>query len=123
MSQDSYDVRSSQPEEVVHTIRFQGNGAAPVTKTNGPGVTVTRTGVGVIDLIWSDNPGTFLGALFGFQATTIAGVAGMTAVCGAFNATTRTLTINVGAAAAGALIDLAAAQWCTAVVHFKQTAV
>jgi hypothetical protein len=120
--QDAYPERSTQPELVSHLVKFVG-GTNAVTKVFGPGVTVTYVGTGIVDLTWSESPGTFLGATSGFSATVIAGVSGEVASFGVFDTATRTLQLNIGNAAAGTPTNLAASQWLTIVAYFKQTAV
>lgn len=118
---DAFPTHYSQPELTGHFVKFVG-GAAAATKLYGPGVTVTYSGTGLIDLVWAENPGTFLGMTWGLHATAPAAVKGMTITCGDFNATTRTLRLNIFSSAF-ALADLAAAQWAMIDLKFKQTAV
>src|ERR1041384_457909 len=121
MSQEAWNDRFTEPELVSTLIKFTGAGAAPVVKNFGRGVVCTRTGVGVVNLIWDENPGQYVGILgHCFEATVQSGVKGYTVVPGVYNATTRTLTINY-TNAGETLTDLAAAQQLTLVVGFKRT--
>lgn len=101
-------------------VRFVG-GTAAVTKVTGPGVTVTWISTGIVDLTWGTNPGTFVGATFGLQATTAADVKGHTVVCGVFNTSTLKLRLNI-TNASESLHDLAALEWLTCRVTFKDSA-
>jgi hypothetical protein len=121
MTQDAGLLRSSEADEVDTFIRFTGAGAAPVVKNRGKGVATTRTGVGIVNLVWDESPGVFLGIKsWAFDATAQAGVKGYTVVAGDYTAATRTLTINI-TNAAEALTDLAAAQRLALTVVFSRT--
>jgi hypothetical protein len=111
VQQDFYQPLAAEANLRDHVIRFVG-GTTAVTAVAGTakGVTVTYISTGIVDLTWAVNPGLFLGATFGFQATTQSAVKGYTAVAGAFNTTTFTLRLNI-TSASDALIDLAAVQW------------
>ncbi len=113
-------VRAGEPETREHLIKFVG-GTAAVTKVFGQGVTVTYISTGIVDLYWPDNPGTFLLATFGFQATTASGVKGYTVVPGVYNASTLKLRLNI-TNASESLTDLAALQWLVCRVAFKEIA-
>jgi hypothetical protein len=116
-------VRSSEPELVESVVKFVG-GTAAVTKVFGQGVTVTYVSTGIVDLTWgtSPGPGNFVGCVgHCFEATTAADVKGYTVVPGVYNTSTRTLRVNI-TNASDALADLAALQWLTLKLAFKQTA-
>ncbi len=121
MASDYYDCFISEPDLRLDFVRFVG-GTTAVTKTHGNGVTVTYIGVGLVDLTWSVNavPGTFVGLAGApaFQATTAAGVKGFTCVPGVYDATTRTLRLNI-TGATEVLTNLAALQWLSLTVLFK----
>jgi hypothetical protein len=120
MSQDSWRVKYSEPEINATYVKFTGAGAAPVVEVFGRGVTCTRTGVGIVNLVWDENMGTYMGIMgYCYEATTASAVKGYTLVPGAYNATTRTLTLNM-TSAAEALVDLAAAQQLSVTVGFKR---
>jgi len=104
-----------------HVVNAVG-GSTAVTKVNGPGVAVTRTGTGLYLLTWSDLPGNFLGLTWGLNATTPANIAGHTIAAGLYSATAGTLAISVYNAA-DALHDLAALEWMTLVCYFSATSV
>lgn len=118
---DFYEALCSIPGTRAHLIKFVG-GAAAVTKVFGEGMAVTYIGTGIVDLDFSgnaNNPGTFVGMVATFQATTPSGVKGYTVVPGLWNATTKKLRLNI-TNASEALADLAAAQWLTCIVIFKE---
>lgn len=116
-----FDCMASEPEFRSYFIKFVG-GAAAVTKVFGQGVTVTYSATGIVNLTWTENPGNFLGATFGFQATTASAVKGYTCVPGVYNASTKTLTLNI-TGATEVLTDLAALQWLNCWVMFKASSV
>jgi hypothetical protein len=121
MSQEAWDSQVSEPNVVSQYIKFTGAGAAPVVKVNGRGTTCTRTGVGLVNLVFDENMGTYVGVMgWCFEATVQAGVKGYTVVPGVYNTTTRTLTLNI-TNQAEALTDLAAAQQLSIMVAFKRT--
>lgn len=117
---DTFPPRVNEAGERDYLVRFVG-GSAAVTKVTGPGITVTYISTGIVDLTWSENPGTFLGATFGFQATTAADVKGHTCVPGVWNASTLKLRLNI-TNASESLHDLAALEWLTCRVSFKDSA-
>jgi hypothetical protein len=119
---NAYPLRTTQPEAKCHFVRLDGAGAAAPTKTYGDGVTVARSGAGVLTLTWTDTPGTFLGATFGFGATTASDVDGFTACHGAYSTTTLVLPVNVFSDTPAAA-DLPANTSLTIIVWFKTTAV
>lgn len=121
MGQDGYELHTSQPETFEHFVKFVG-GTTAVTKLYGPGVTVTYVSTGVVDVTWSETPGTYLGFTSGLHATTQSGLKGFTIVGGDFNTTTRTVRLNIYNSSF-ALADLAASQWAMLNFRFKQTAV
>lgn len=107
---DLYPVRGTIPEEHVDTVKMVGTGASAPTKVYGPGVTITRDGVGEYTLTWSENPGTFLGIYPAWQATTPADLKGYTVVAGAFASNALPIIVYNASDAAD---DLEAAQWLT----------
>jgi hypothetical protein len=121
MAGDGYELHSSQPETWSHFVKFVG-GTTAVTKLYGPGVSVTYVSTGVVDVTWAENPGTYLGFTFGLHATTVSALKGYTIVGGDYNATTRTVRLNI-TNSSFALADLAASQWAMLHFLFKQTAV
>lgn len=120
---DIYEITgSSEPGLNLHVIRFVG-GSAAVTKVLGQGATVTYVSTGIVDVSWAgnaNNPGVFLGLAGAplFQATTAADVKGHTCVPGVYNATTKTLRLNI-TNASESLHDLAALEWLTLVAMFR----
>lgn len=120
MSQDAWEQMSTEPDEYVSRVRFVG-GTAAITKLFGRGVTPTYVSTGLVDLVWAEFPGTYVGIDgFGFDATTASAVAGYTCNAGAYNATTRTLRISIYNGS-NALADLAALQNLTIGISFKRT--
>lgn len=120
MSYDTWPAKFTEPEVNATYVKFTGAGAAPVVEAFGRGVTCTRTGVGLISLVWDENPGTYLGVGgWCFEATTASAVKGFTVVPGVFNTTTRTLAISI-TNASETLTDLAALQQLSITVLFKR---
>jgi len=118
MSYYSNRVQSTEPTEVQQVVRFAG-GTALVSKLLGRGITVVYVGTGLINLVWADPQGTYIGLVgHTFDATAPAGVAGYSAVAGDYNAATRTLPINIFSGG-NALIDLTATQRLTIRPSFK----
>ena len=119
MSQGAYPSRSTVADGVEHLVRAVG-GASAITKTNGKGVAVTRTGTGAYLLTWSESPGNLLGATSGLAATTSANLAGHTVTFGAYDQSAKTLAFIVRNAA-DAAHDLAALEWVTLRVAFSHS--
>jgi hypothetical protein len=115
--QDADPVRSTTAGLQMHVIRFVG-GAAAVTKQTGTGegVTVTYVGSGVVNLVWTHSPGTFVGALFSVQAATPADIDTYTVTADTWDSSAKTLPITLSEA--GTPTDLAADEYCTCVVMF-----
>ena len=118
---NNFEHYNTQPEVVEHFVKFVG-GTTAVTKLYGPGMSVTYVSSGVVDLTWSETPGTYLGFTHGLHATTQSGLKNYSIVGGDYNATTRTLRLNIFNSA-GTLTDLAASQWAMLAVKFKLTSV
>lgn len=121
--QDTNPVRSPVTELVLCPVRFVG-GSTAVTKVSGEGATVTYIGTGLVDVTHDEAQGTYVGLVGApaFEATTAADVRGHTCVAGVYNATTRTLRLNI-TNASDALHDLAALEWLTATLLFKRVSV
>lgn len=118
MSFDPFPYRTSEPELTGSIVKFVG-GAAAVTKLFGKALAVNYVGTGIVNLVWKENPGAFVGVLgHCFEATVHAGVKGYTVVAGVYNPATFTLQIQIFNSAF-ALADLAALQWLTIVLGFK----
>lgn len=121
MSLDAWDLASTEHREVDCFVRFTGTGASTPTKDYGRGVTVGRTGAGVITLTWAENQGRYLGVKgFCFEAATQSALKGFTMVPGDYNTSTFTLTLNI-TGATEVLTDLAAAQHLSLTVAFART--
>jgi hypothetical protein len=102
-----------------HVVRFVGNAGATPTSYIGPGVTLAWVSTGIIDITWTNHPGTFLAHKSStFQATTASQVKGFTVVCGDYNATTMTIRINI-TNAGETLADLSSTQKLCMVFEFK----
>jgi hypothetical protein len=118
---NAYPVRVTEPEVWGYIVVLTGAGAATPTKTLGQGVTVGRSGAGVLSLTWGENPGTFLGCTFGFGATTAADLDGWTVSHGPLSAS-YVLPLAVFDEAPAAA-DLPAATTLTLIAWFKRTGV
>lgn len=121
MAMDAFDCAATEADVVLQFLRYTGNGTGQPTKIYGKNITLNRTGVGVIDITWTEMPGTFGGcAGFCFDAATQSGVKGFTVVPGAYSNSTRTLTINT-TNAAETLVDLSTVQNLSLTFWFKRT--
>jgi hypothetical protein len=118
-SLDSWPIRSSEPGLFLEPVKFVG-GAGAVTKVKGRGVTVTYIGAGLVDLVFGEDMGNFLGVVGRcFEATVAAGLKGYTV---------RPGRLQLGDAHAApqhhergeALTDLAALQWLTLLLAFQR---
>ncbi len=120
MAGNESPVRSPTAETIVHNVRFVGgtNAVTKVTDT-GPGVTCTYISAGIVDLVWSDEPGMYDTAQGLFQATTPADVKLYVLVPGAWSASTKTLRLNMYES--GTLTNLAALEWLNVTVTFKKS--
>jgi hypothetical protein len=121
MSRAQSELNSNVIEGRLHTVRFVG-GAAAVTKAAGDGVTVTYTATGRVTLSWSAaiNPGNFV-SIVGhcFQANTPGDVKNYEVIAEPYNATTRTIILNMYES--GTLTDLAALEWLSITFMFQET--
>lgn len=105
-----WDCKNAQPKVVDHYVCMLGTGAAQPTEIEGASVTLNRTGVGIIEIIWPDFPGSYMGMVgHGFSATAQAALKGYSVVAGAFDTTNLKVTINI-TDSTNTLADLAAAQ-------------
>lgn len=121
MSLEEYPLRSSVPESYDHFVKFVG-GTGAVTAVEARGVTVTYISTGVVDLVFKENPGNYLGCKgYCFEATTQSALKGYTMVPGVFNTTTFTLRLNI-TNNLDTLADLAALQWLSVTLKFKRAA-
>lgn len=115
---DFYEPRTSEPDLREHIVKLLG-GVGAVTLVRGRAIKANYISTGVVDLVWSENPGYYIGPDgFCFHATTPAQVKGYTMVASAWNVATKTLRINI-TSAADALVDLAALQWVAFSVLFE----
>ena len=118
---DTTDLAANIAGMQAHVVRFVG-GTNAVTKVagTGPGMAVTYISAGVVDLDWSgnaNNPGTFVGMVALFQATTPADVRLYVAVPGAYNSSTKKLRVSMYES--GSVTNLAALEWLTCVCFFQ----
>lgn len=115
-----WEAMCSQPKTVDHFVSMLGAGAAPVVKLEGASVNLNRTGVGVIEIIWPDLPGAYMGCVgHCFEATAQAALKGYHVVIGDFDASNLKVTINI-TNTADALTDLAAAQRLSLTFKFRK---
>lgn len=116
-----WELFASQTKEVDHFISMLGTGAATPTKLEGATVSLNRTGVGIIEIIWADFPGSYMGGKGPcFEATTQAALKGYTVVVGDFDTSLLKVTINI-TNASDALTDLAAAQRLSITFAFRNS--
>lgn len=115
--QDADPVRSPTPGVQMHVVRFVG-GASAVTKQDGggEGITVTYVGSGVVNLVWANAPGTFLGGIASVQAATPGDIDTYTVTFDTYD--TSTLTLPLTLSEGGTPTDLAANEYCTCVLFF-----
>lgn len=91
-----------------------------LTTQEANGMTLTRTGEGAYLITWADNPFQFIGANFGFVATTRADLKGYTVVFGDYSSTAKTLAFTIFDSTFTAA-DLIAAQRVCIEVTFAET--
>ncbi len=121
-NQDADPVKSPSPGVQMHVVRFVG-GAGAVTKQDGggEGITVTYVGSGVVNLVWADAPGTFIGAIASVQASTPGNIDTYTVTFDDYSSSTLTLPLTLSEG--GTPTDLAALEYCTCVVMFYRPGV
>lgn len=107
-------------EERLYRTRVLGTGAADPTKQAGPGVTITRTGVGVFKYTFAKNPGTFVGIEgFAFGADAPAAVKGYSISHDTLDTTGGVFSMEVSLwDSANAAVELAAAQYLSITFAF-----
>lgn len=114
---DADPVKSPSPGLQMHVVRFVGGASAVTEQTGGgEGITVTYVGSGVVNLVWTKSPGTFIGALGSVQAATPADIDTYTVTFDTFDTSTNTLPLTLSEA--GTPTDLAANEYCTCVLFF-----
>lgn len=115
-----WELMDAQPKAVTHFVRMLGTGAAQPTKVEGASVNLNRTGVGVIEVLWPDFPGSYMGCRgHCFEATAQAALKGYSVVIGAFDTTLLKVTINI-TDSTNTLVDLAAAQNLSLTFGFRK---
>jgi hypothetical protein len=100
MSLDAWQKKSTEPDTIELEVTMVGNATITTTPTKGygKGVTLNRTGVGVITLTLAENIGSFVGGAgkFSFQtAGTASTLAGWSVVFGAFDTAQKVVTVNI----------------------------
>lgn len=121
MSLDSFDDQCIEPGLIKSYVKFTGTGASAVVKNFGRGMQATRTGVGVINLVWDESPGTYMGVIgWCYEAPTQAALKGYTVVAAPYVVATRTITINI-TNSTDTLADLAVLQQLSLTIGFKRT--
>src|SRR5689334_7853496 len=113
---DASQEKSCEPGLINCDVRLLGTGAAVPTKVNGYNVLVARSGVGVLSLTVVDVVGLYAGAVYGFEASTPANLAGFTVVLTPTSNNVIGVQIYNGS---NTLTDLAAAQWLNLTLKFK----
>ncbi len=123
MALDSFEVESTEPEEVIYRVRLLGTGAAAPTKVLGKGITVGRTGVGVYTLTFDSLPGAPYGLEgYGFGGATPLALAGCTVVLTTPTAGSLVYTLTVYGSTFAAR-ELAATEYLTVGLLFKRVTV
>jgi hypothetical protein len=122
MSHAEFPIKFTEPDLRAHVVKFVG-GTAAATKVFGKGMTVTYISTGIVEIAWPNaaaTPGAWIGpAGECFEATTQADVKNFKAVVGVYNASTRKLRVHLFES--GSLADLAALEWLTLVLLFKES--
>lgn len=117
---DYFPSRSSEPENREEIVRLIGNGTGTPTKGSGRHVTLARSGVGVYTATFTESPGAFVRHIGpALQSSTGADLKNFSAVYKDYNATTRTIEIQVYNAA-GAATDLSSVQSLSFGALFKK---
>lgn len=114
---EKYPPLVSEPELFTVKVRILGTGAATPTKVYGKGITVARTGAGVITLTFAASPGTYCGYQWGIDATTPGNVKNHDVVLTATSSTVYTVNFYDASAAAH---DLAATEWINLSLDFER---
>lgn len=114
MSLDKWMKKATEIDMVDLEVTMTGNASITTTPTKGygRGVTLNRTGVGVITLTLAENIGNFIGGAgkFSFQTSgTASTLAGWSVVFGAFDSAQKVVTLNIfnGSLAAADLLTSA----------------
>lgn len=114
-TKDADPVRATVAGCQLHFVRFVG-GAGAVTKEIGEGITVTYVGSGVVNIVWSAAPGTFVGGFGTVQAATPNNVDTYTVTLDTYDSSTKTLPITLSEG--GVPTDLAASEYCNLMLVF-----
>lgn len=120
-SDAGWELYATTPKAKHHTVVIQGNGTGQPTQIEGPGITLNRTNVGIIDITWSTLPGRYIGLVSrSFEAATPSQLKGYSAVTTRFDPTTLKSTLNI-TDATNALADLTSTQFLTLTFEFAQS--
>lgn len=124
MSLDLWNDKASEPDMAKIPVRLTGAGTATPGKAFGRGVTLNRTGVGIVQIIFNEKQadlGVYAGFMPGFDSATQANLKGYTAVVSppvpVGNTMVSTLNITSNA---DTLVDLAAGQNLTLTYMFRR---
>lgn len=110
----------SEPNTREYLVRLTGAGAATPTKVFGNNITLSRTGVGVYRMTFSENPFKPIGiAGYHFESTTGTDVKGFTLTSTTFDATNLRQDIFIWNSAFAAA-DLSSVQTLVLRVIFKE---
>jgi hypothetical protein len=107
---NGFPTRCQVGETVLLPVRILGTGAATPTLEVGPGVTMSRTGVGVYRITTRDYVGKLLGVLTQCGQAAPAAAGGLSVVWDhdSYTATSKALDIYVQDSETGAAVDLTA---------------
>lgn len=111
-------IRGNLADLHVELVTMEGTGAAAPTKLHGPGITITRTSEGLIKLTWAENPGNFVGMLWGLGAATPSAVAGHTVTYDDYDSSTKSIEV-LFSEQDFSIFDLADNEYATLVFLFK----
>jgi len=121
MALDAYPVRNGQAEVVEYWIKLEGTGASAPTLTfpaASAGISVARTSAGIYTLTWTDDPGTYLCTVPGFEDTTPANLDDHSCIVDNYASKVLTITVYDGTPAVD---DLEANEYLCLKVAFKRT--
>ena len=124
MSLSTYPVRTSNPELVAYVVRLQGNTTSDPTLAepeSSGGITAARSTTGVYTLTWTDDPGSYVGAVASLEDTTPANVHDHQVTFDAYASKVLTLTLTDQNGGTPQLVDAATTMYLNLVVFFKRT--
>jgi len=113
---------SNTPELRDYHVRLLGTGASDPTKQYGPGVTVTRTAVGVFKFTFLSNPGIFVKFDWALGDATPSNVKGCTVTRGSYTTAAGVYSLSLSLwDSAFAAKELAATNEMDITISFKET--